>query len=33
MVSEDEQRMTIDCDSRTREEIHDHIKQVLGKTE
>lgn len=30
---EDDTRMVIDCDSRTREEIHDHIKQVLGKTE
>jgi len=33
VVSDNDARMLIDCDSRTREEIHDHIKQVVGKTE
>ena len=33
VISEDDTRILIDCDSRTREEIHDHIKQILGKTE
>jgi len=26
-------RLVIDCDSRSREEIHEHIKKILGKTE
>jgi len=31
---EDEKtRMVIDCDSRSREEIHEHIKKILGKTD
>jgi len=32
-VSDDDTKMIIDCDSRSREEIHKHIKQILGKTE
>ena len=30
---EDDTQILIDCDSRSREEIHDHVKLVLGKTE
>ena len=29
----DEGKILIDCDSRGRQEIHDHLLQVLGKTE
>ena len=33
LLSDDDTTMVIDCDSRTREEIHHHVKQVVGKTE
>jgi len=29
---EDDKRLVIDCDSRSREDIHDHMLRVLGKT-
>jgi small subunit ribosomal protein S25 len=30
---DDDLRILIDCDSRSREEIHDHIKKILGRSE
>jgi len=32
-VADDDTKMVIDCDSRSREEIHNHIKQIVGRTE
>jgi len=30
---DDDKRLVVDCDSRSREEIHDHLKQIIGKTQ
>ena len=31
-ILEDGDNILIDCDSRSRQEIHDHVKVVLGKS-